>query len=268
MTAIRLKPYLAILSSRFRTILQYRAAAIAGIGTNLFFGIVRMMIFDAFYRSSSAPQPMSAEQVNSYIWLGQAMLMLVLIHVEPEVAAMIRSGSVAYEMTRPLDVYTLWFSRSFSGRAAPLSMRGAPIVVVAILFFGLRFPASLQAGLLFLVSTAAALILSAAIVTVLTISLLWSMEGDGVSRFASVLVFFFSGIGVPLPLFPDWIQGLVAVLPFRALLDTPFRIYMGHLSGTAAFLGLVHQLAWIGVIVVAGRMILARGLRRLVVQGG
>jgi UTP-glucose-1-phosphate uridylyltransferase len=30
-----MKPYLAILSSRFRTLLQYRAAAVAGVGTRL-----------------------------------------------------------------------------------------------------------------------------------------------------------------------------------------------------------------------------------------
>jgi hypothetical protein len=37
-----MKPYLAILSSRFLALMQYRAAAIAGAGTQLFFGLVRM----------------------------------------------------------------------------------------------------------------------------------------------------------------------------------------------------------------------------------
>lgn len=41
-------PYLAILSARFRTLLQYRAAAAAGFGTQLFWGLIRMMIFEAF----------------------------------------------------------------------------------------------------------------------------------------------------------------------------------------------------------------------------
>ena len=71
-----MKAYLAILSSRFLALLQYRAAAVAGVCTQLFFGLVRVMIFDGFYRSSSGPQPMTYDQVVTYIWLGQAMLAL------------------------------------------------------------------------------------------------------------------------------------------------------------------------------------------------
>jgi len=50
-----MQPYLAILSARFRTLLQYRVAGLAGIGTQLFWGLIRVMIFDAFYRSTVAP---------------------------------------------------------------------------------------------------------------------------------------------------------------------------------------------------------------------
>src|SRR5262249_15230491 len=109
--------YLSILSSRFRTLLQYRAAALAGVGTQVFFGLVRMMIFDGFYRSSIGPQPMTREQAITYIWLGQAFLLLAMLDVDKDVAAMIRSGNVAYEMIRPIDLYTLWFTRALSGRA-------------------------------------------------------------------------------------------------------------------------------------------------------
>src|SRR6185436_12350726 len=128
-----MKAYLAILSSHYRMLLQYRAAAIAGVGTQLFFGVVRMMIFDAFYSSSTVAQPMSHDQVITYIWLGQAMLMLVMLDVDREVAEMIRTGSVAYEMTPTLALYGLWFARAFSGRAAPLTMRSIPIFAIASL---------------------------------------------------------------------------------------------------------------------------------------
>ena len=57
-----MKPYLAIFSSHFRSLLQYRAAALAGVGTQLFFGLVRLMIFDAFYRSSTIVQPMTLDE--------------------------------------------------------------------------------------------------------------------------------------------------------------------------------------------------------------
>ena len=40
-----MRPYLAIVSARFRMLLQYRAAAIAGLWTQVFFGLVLIMIY-------------------------------------------------------------------------------------------------------------------------------------------------------------------------------------------------------------------------------
>jgi len=262
------RPYLSILVSRFLTLLQYRAAALAGVGTQLFFGLIRVMIYEGFFNSSTAPQPLTAEQVTTYIWLGQALLLLGMLDVDKDVAGMIRTGGVAFEMTRPLDLYNLWFARAVSGRAAPLVMRSIPIFVIAGLFLDLRAPASTTAAGLFAVSLVGGLLLAASMVALMTISLLWTISGDGVYRLAAPLIFFFSGIVIPLPMLPDWMQPLITVLPFRGLLDTPFRIYMGSLSGNEALLALLHQFGWIAALVLVGRAVLARGVGRLVVQGG
>src|SRR5262245_2112397 len=184
-----MKAYLAILSSRFRTLLQYRAAALAGVGTQLFFGLVRMMIYDGFYRSSIGSQPMTREQAITYIWLGQGLLLLAMLDVDKDVAAMIRTGNIAYEMIRPIDLYALWFSRAVSGRAAPLLMRAIPIFVIAGLFLGLQAPASFVAGTTFVMSLIGALLLAASLVALLTISMLWTISGEGISRLAPAPIF-------------------------------------------------------------------------------
>jgi len=263
-----MKPYLAVLRSRFLSLLQYRAAALAGVGTQVFFGLVRIMIYDGFYRSSSAQQPLTADQVGTYIWLGQALLLLGMLDVDKDIAGMIRSGNVAYEMARPLDLYNLWLARAVSGRAAPLIMRAMPIFVVAGLFLELQRPATAGAAALFIISVVIGLMLAATMVVFMTISLLWTISGEGIHRLAAPLIFFFSGIVIPLPMFPDWMQQLIAILPFRGLMDTPSRIYLGVISGLPAVLALLHQIVWIVALVLLGRLVLARGLRRLVVQGG
>ena len=51
-----MRPYWAVFSARFRVLLQYRVAALAGCGTQLFWGLIRMM---SFYESSTAaPRPL------------------------------------------------------------------------------------------------------------------------------------------------------------------------------------------------------------------
>jgi ABC-2 type transport system permease protein len=263
-----MKAYWAIFSARFRTLLQYRAAALAGVATQVFWGLIRMMILDGFYRSTTAPQPMSYPEVVTYIWLGQAMILLVITTVDLDIRAMIRSGTVVYELLRPLDLYRLWYCRALAARVAPLLLRMVPIFIIAGLLFGLRAPASPVCGALWLLSTAAAMLLGAGIATLMTISMLWTISGDGINRVLAAALFICSGMIVPLPLFPDWLQPLLNALPFRGVADTPFRIYMGHIPPEQAVVAIAHQLVWIAAFVLVGRWVLSRGVGRLVIQGG
>ena len=40
------------------------------------------------------------------------MFALTMWNIDQDVREMIRNGTVAYEMLRPLDLYGLWYSRS------------------------------------------------------------------------------------------------------------------------------------------------------------
>src|SRR5262249_37584400 len=115
-----LQPYAAVVAVRFRMLLQYRAAAIAGLWTQVVFGLMLIMIYEAFYRSSPvAVQPMAFDQLASYVWLGQALLAMLPWNLDRELAAMVRSGAVAYELCRPIDLYGLWYARAVAHRTAP-----------------------------------------------------------------------------------------------------------------------------------------------------
>jgi ABC-2 type transport system permease protein len=226
--------YLAILSARFRVLLQYRAAAVSGFSCQLFWGLIRVSIFTAFYHSTSNAQPMTFSQVVVYTWLGQAMLAMFPWNVDPDIRAMINSGSVAYELLRPVDLYSLWFTRALAMRTAPTILRAVPLLAIAGLFFGLTPPPSLESGLAWIGATTGALLLSCAITTLLTISLLWTVSGNGIERVAPGIVLILSGMIVPIPFFPKVIQRVIQILPFNGLVDIPFRLYTGHLSPQAA----------------------------------
>lgn len=263
-----MQAYWAIISTRFRMLLQYRAAAVAGFGTQLFWGLIRVMIFEAFYRSTTAPQPMTYQEVVNYVWLGQALLMLLPGSVDREIYAMIRNGSVAYELLRPLDLYAIWFSRAVAARTAPALLRSIPLFALAWLFFGLQLPPSLGSAAAWLLATLGAVLLGCAITALMTITLLWTISGEGIAQLVPTAVYLLAGMVVPLPLFPAWAQPLLNFLPFRGLMDVPFRLYMGHIPAQEVLPLFAHQIVWTVALVLAGRWLLSRGMRRLVVQGG
>ena len=260
--------YWAIVSARFRTLLQYRAAALAGFATQLFWGLIRVMIFEAFFRSTTAPQPMELEDVATYIWLGQAFLVLLPWNVDREIQTMIRSGTVSYELLRPLDLYALWYSRVLAVRTAPTLLRSMPLLAIAGLFLGMQAPATWPSAGAFVLAMLGALLLSCAITNLINVSMLWTISGEGVTAFAVAAVMIFSGMIVPIPFFPDWAQTVLEVLPFRGLVDVPYRLYLGHIPPGDVLYHFTYQVGWVVALVVSGRWLLSRGVRRLVVQGG
>jgi ABC-2 type transport system permease protein len=276
MLATLVRPYLAIFAARFSMLLQYRAAALAGIATQFWFGAIMVMALSAFYGSGRGAPSITLAQAITYIWLGQAFLGLLPWNVDTEIAAMMRSGNVAYERLRPVDTYFYWFARALAWRAAGTLLRSIPLLVTTIVLlppmglgaWSLRPPPSFEALALFALSMLAVLLLSSAITTLLNISVIWTVSGQGINAISNSLVVILSGMVIPLPLFPDWAQAFLFVQPLAGLVDIPYRIYFANLSGAAALGGIALQILWTLLLIGLGRLLMARTMRRVQVQGG
>lgn len=269
-------PYAAVVSARYRTLLQYRAAAIAGFVTQLFWGGINIMVLMAFFAVSNDEQPMTLAQVVSYIWLGQALLGMLPWNVDKEIESMILNGDIAYELVRPLDLYNFWFCRTIALRTATTTLRSIPMLVFAMALlpalgfsdWALQLPASGAAFCVFLVSLTLALMLATGFTMLMHVVLVYTISGEGLNRILPSFTIILSGNMLPLPLYPDWLQPFFNAQPFRGLVDVPFRIYTGNIEATLAGPDLLHQLVWSLLFIVVGRLMLRRSMHRVVVHGG
>ncbi|MEH2243537.1 hypothetical protein [Nostoc sp.] len=75
----------------------------------------------------------------------------------------------------------------------------------------------------FFLSFIGAILLSSALTMLLTVSMMWTLSGEGINSILPTLIIMFSGMIVPLPLFPEWSKPLLNALPFSGLVDQPFR---------------------------------------------
>ena len=132
-----MKAYYSIFRIRMQEALQYRAAAWAGVTTQFFWGFMLIMIYQAFYESSDRVMPMTFEQLCSYIWMQQAFLILVETWSgrDSELFEKITSGSVAYELCRPLELYQHWFARLLAGRLGG-AIEGVKIAIAQSFYSG------------------------------------------------------------------------------------------------------------------------------------
>jgi ABC-2 type transport system permease protein len=274
MTAITAaRPYLAILSARFSLMLQYRTAALAGLATQCWWGVIKIMVLAAFYRSN-AHQPITLAQAITYVWLGQAFLALLPWQADADIALAAETGNVGYERLRPVDTHAFWLMRALAWRVANTSLRAVPMFALAgfaapLLGLGewsWKPPASPAAGLLFAVSISLTVLLSSSF-TVLINCAVVALKTRRAANIAPIFVNALSGMIVPLVLLPKWAQPFLFWQPFAGLVDIPYRIYFGNLVGDAALTGLFAQALWSAVFILAGRAWLARVMDRVDMQG-
>jgi ABC-2 type transport system permease protein len=221
-------------------------------------------------------QPISLMQLVAYVWLGQALLGMFPTNVDTEIAEMIRSGAVSYELVRPLDLYNFWFCRTIALRTATTTLRSIPMLVFAIVLlpllgmsqWSLTLPPDTAALLGFTCSLLLSLALSCAITMLMHVVLIWSLDGEGINRLLPAFALTLSGNVLPLPLFPDWMQPFLEAQPFQGLVDVPFRIYSGNITGVDIIFELFQQLFWVLSLTLWGRWSMQRITRHLVVQGG
>lgn len=271
-----LRPYAAMFAANFQQMLQYRAAAVAGFATQCWWGAMKVMVLAAFYAGAAGLAPMRLADAITYVWLGQATLAFLPWAADAEVSDMVRSGAIGYERLRPADTYALWYVRGAATMIARVLPRAALMVAVAGIAlplsglgaWSLRPPADPAAAALFCAALAGIIVLSAAIRALLTISVVATLSDRGVNTLAAPVVNILSGSIIPLAFLPAWMVPALRLQPLAGLVDTPFRIWFGELTGWDALAGIGLQFGWSAVLILIGRAWLEHVMRRLQVQGG
>lgn len=268
-----MRSYLNYFKLRLVTNLQYRAAAIAGIATQIFFGLVFLMVYLAFYESNNVNNlPMEWNHLVTYIWLGQAFYALSYpFERDKELLEMIKNGNLAYELIRPQNFFLKFYVKMIAKKIVSTTLKCIPVIIFAFLLpepFKLSLPLSITHFILFLIS----LVTSCLLVCVLTITVhlitMFTIDSRGILSMYSVINEVFSGGTIPIPFFPNWLKTIAYILPFRYICDLPFRIYSGSIPINEGITLLIISCVWIIVIYILGQSLSKLALKKAVIQGG
>lgn len=267
-----MKSYLSYFKLRFLTGLQYRSAAIAGILTQIFFGLVFIMVYLAFFESNESNAPMTLQQTISYLWLNQILFSLInMWYKDKDIFSLIKNGNISYELCRPLQLYWIWFSKIISQRLAAVFLRSIPALLVALLLpspFGLGLPKDFITFIVFLGTLTISTLLMTSIITFCHILVMFALDDKGICAIVLSIADILSGVVVPIPFFPKFLQVISNYLPFQYVSDLPFRIYISHIPVNEAWIGIIVQITWTIVLVVVGMLLSKKALKKAVIQGG
>jgi ABC-2 type transport system permease protein len=246
----------------------YPGATFAGIWTNTIFGLLQAFILLALYDHRTNVGGWDKTDTLTYVWLAQAMIATVYIFGWFDVAMRIRSGDVATDLTRPLDPLRYWLAFDLGRAFYHFVFRGVPPFVFGLVVFDLQLPEDVATWLAFAVSLTLAVVLSFAYRFLYNLAAFWLLDYRGIGVVAIVTSLLFSGMVMPLPFFPDWLEAIARVLPFAGFVQVPVDVFLGQSSGAELAGALLYQVAWAAVLIGLAWAVLTAAVRRVVVQGG
>ena len=265
-----MKSYFALFKMTFKGELQYRAKAISGIITQLFWGAMYISLYTAFMKNGSV-NGFTIAQMASYIWLGQAFFAMKYVAMPKGAAKEIVGGNVCYKFTRPINIYSQWYAELVGQKLSATLLRFAPILVLGLVLpasFGLMPPVGVGEFFLFLLGLVLGLLMSSAIGMIAVYLTFRTLSQRGMAQILGTITSILCGSFIPLPLLPQNLQKVVSYMPFRVIGDLPFRIYVGNISLREGLIQTGIGAAWLVVVIVIGVLLIKLSQRKTEIQGG
>ncbi len=188
---------------------------------------------------------------------------------------MIKNGNIAYELARPINIFTLFFSKTLAWRISNSFVRLIPIMMINTILLPMTGLTEISLVCTtwhnigcFLISIVIAYVLSSLITVFLySISLLLTVATNFIGFFNSIAMLL-TGTIIPLNYFPTWMRTILEITPFKGIIDTPAMILTGEYSLEKSYFSIIGQVLWCVLLLIINKLIIRISIKRLVIQGG
>ncbi|HEU0127263.1 MAG TPA: ABC-2 family transporter protein [Pseudonocardiaceae bacterium] len=257
--------YLRLCRAGFRRYSTYRQAVVAGLATNVVFGFMRCAVLLTVFAGSAQVAGYDPSRTVTFVWIGQGLIAVVLLWGDADFGERVRSGDVAVDLLRPVDLQAALLAAELGRASFALLTRFTVPILIGLACYDLTLPNSALRWAAFGLSMLLAVLVSFAIRFLLNLVAFWLLDWRGLVALHGALGTVLGGLVIPIAFFPGWARAAIWATPFPAVIQAPIDIAIGR---GAVLLLLAHQLAWTVCLLAAGRLVLARAVRKLVIQGG
>ncbi len=210
---------------------------------------------------------MTAQDFAAYYIILMVINQWTFTYVMWQYEYFIRDGTLANWLMRP--IHPIW--RDLADNITYKLFTAVlliPAALVLVLLFRPTFHTNVLAMLAFLPAFFLAFALRFTLDWGLALSAFWTTRTSALNNTYFVVFLFFSGRIAPLNFFPEWVQTLATLLPFRWMLQFPLDLFLGNLQPSEIWTGYAMQALWLVFSVTAIRFIWPAGIRRFASVGG
>ncbi|UJF32769.1 ABC transporter permease [Paenibacillus hexagrammi] len=260
--------YMEIIRMRFLMMLAYRVNYYSGIliyalniGSNYF-------IYKAIYSGHATIGGLTIGQMTTYVaisWMGRAFY---FNNLDREIAGEIRDGSVAIQFIRPYNYVIVKMMQGLGEGVFRLLLFTVPGMIFVWLLLPIELPTEPGRWGLYLLMLFLSFLINTQLNIITGLCAFFLENNEGLMRMKRVAVDLFSGLLLPISLFPGWAAAILGWLPFQAITYLPSAVFTGKFTGAEVYHQIGIQVMWFALLIIPILFIWYKSRTRLFVQGG
>jgi ABC-2 type transport system permease protein len=259
-TSLALKTAASKLTYRFATLISLIASGLAYC--------VFLLVWMEVYRVNPNPGPVPLGTMKAYLVSAFIANSILTLTLEMRFMQRVRMGLVVSDLLRPLGFLPFQMAQGV-GDALVNFVFVVPVLAVGWWFLGPALLApTLGSALLGVVSLVLAFVVSFGVSYLVVQAAFVLQSGYGVLFARAAFHQVFSGLAAPLVMFPEALRDVALALPFRHIIETPVRFWLGLVPADEAPGLFASQAAWGVGLLALGEAIFRAVMRRHQVQGG
>ena len=248
--------------------LTYRFEVFATLLARYIQIVAVVFLWECVYRQKSELKGMTKEQMITWIILATGLTIAYSTHVQSYIRNGVWQGNIAVDFLRPCSFMGMYLAQDIGSAITNVILRFVPTVVLGGISFHMLAPASLENGLLCIVSVLAGYLIIWLLFALIGVITFWAMELGDMEWTLWTLISILSGNLIPIYFFPQSIQNVLAWLPFQYTYQTPLALYIGKISWQEGLRQISIQLVWIVILAVGLKLLWNKMRKNILIQGG
>ncbi len=252
----------------FVNMLAFRLRYYTGILTYFINVTVYYFIWRAIYESDPTFASLSFSEMLTYISVAWIIRSLYFNNIDVQLSQEIIEGKISSALLKPIDLQSAILARTLGESLFRLIMLTLPSAAVLFAVYRLLLPPSPTAFLQFSLALLGSVLMVSAINFIVGAFAVKMKSILGLLRAKFYIMDLLSGLVVPISLFPSPFREVSEALPFQHIVYTPLMLYLGKLSGFAAWEALALAWAWVIALIAIGAIFWRRMSRHMTIHGG
>jgi len=262
-----MRAYLEIAKKSFSNGMAFRADFFLGLLNTMIMIFVSTAIWKALYGGNAEINGISFNVVVTNFVIGLSLSNAFNVN-DFMLANKVHSGDISTDLLKPLNINAAMMFETIGNNLFRLISRFIPSLLVSLIFFRILPPVSAANLALMLIAVIFGFLILYYIGYIISALSFWFVNIWSFSTIKNVFIGVLAGTMLPLWFMPEWVLKIIQFTPFDVIYFAPIQIYLGQYDASNVLPVYLKQCVWVLLLYIAGRLLWAKGIKKLVVVGG